>query len=193
MVIYLITNLLNNKKYVGQTSRDFKQRIKEHTKDNLTEIDRDIKIYGIENFKTEIIEECKTIEEMNKREKYWISELKCRRPLGYNVMPGGNNGHQLKMKYHKRKIMVIESEQIKELKQEIDNLKNTLMMMQSQLIESQKETNLLQKELLQSKMKLLEIEVSSQKISVLKAQNEELKEELEKLKKRSLIERILNK
>ena len=87
----------------------------------------------------------------------------------------------------------IESEKIKELGQEIDSLKNMLMMMQSQLIESQKETNLLQKELLQSKVKLIETEVSSQQIPVLKAQNKELKEELEKLKKRSLMERILNK
>lgn len=87
----------------------------------------------------------------------------------------------------------IESEKIKELEQEIDSLKNMLMMTQSQLIESQKETNLLQKELLQSKVKLIETEVSSQQIPVLKAQNKELKEELEKLKKRSLMERILNK
>ncbi len=87
----------------------------------------------------------------------------------------------------------IESEKIEELKQEIDSLKNMLMMTQSQLIESQKETNLLQKELLQSKVKLVETEVSSQQIPVLKAQNEDLKEKLEKLKKRSLIERIINK
>ena len=52
-------------------------------------IDRAIKKYGMENFKTEILEFCKTIEEMNEREIYWIEKLNCKTTRGYNMTEGG--------------------------------------------------------------------------------------------------------
>jgi hypothetical protein len=51
-------------------------------------ITRAIKKYGKQNFKKEILEECKTIKELSNREKYYI-KLYNATELGYNISPGG--------------------------------------------------------------------------------------------------------
>ena len=56
--IYKITNLINDKKYVGQ-SIHIDRRWKEHIYQNRNSaIHQAIEKYGIENFIFEIIEEC---------------------------------------------------------------------------------------------------------------------------------------
>lgn len=90
-VIYLITNLVNGKKYVGQTRQSLKRRIIEHKRDsrkNKIGVDAAIRKYGWENFKVEIIEEC-TVEQLNERERFWIRELNSKTPIGYNLTDGG--------------------------------------------------------------------------------------------------------
>ena len=88
MFIYKIINLINGKLYVGQTKFSVEKRFKEHAKaDSL--IGRAIRKYGIENFKLEIIEICKTFTELNEREIFWIKELNCKVPNGYNISDGG--------------------------------------------------------------------------------------------------------
>lgn len=85
-VIYLITNLVNGKKYVGQTRQSLKKRIIGHKRDSRKHkvgVDADIRKYGWENFKAEIIEEC-TVEQLNERKKFWIRELNSNTPTGYN-------------------------------------------------------------------------------------------------------------
>lgn len=55
--IYLYTNLINNKKYVGHTN-DLKRRISEHNRCkciNTSLLEKAILKYGIENFKIEVI------------------------------------------------------------------------------------------------------------------------------------------
>ena len=52
-------------------------------------VDAAIKENGIENFKFEVIEKCKTVKELNEREKFWIEKLNCKQPNGYNVAEGG--------------------------------------------------------------------------------------------------------
>ena len=53
-----------------------------------------IKKYGKENFKCEIIEWCKTREQLSEREKYWISKVKAPiNPEYYNIEDGGFGGH----------------------------------------------------------------------------------------------------
>lgn len=93
MVIYKITNLLNGKIYVGQTQRSFEERISEHKHHGKLYVDREIKKYGWENFKAEVIEECQTVEELNEREIYWIAELNTLKPNGYNLTVGGSGAH----------------------------------------------------------------------------------------------------
>ena len=84
--IYLITNQVNNKIYVG----------KHHT-DNLDDgymgsgklIKKAIQKYGIENFTKEYLAFCDTEEKLNWFEKFYIKKYKARE-VGYNLTDGGD-------------------------------------------------------------------------------------------------------
>jgi group I intron endonuclease len=67
MIIYLITNLLNGKKYIGMDTKNNPNYLGSGSL-----ILKAIKKYGRENFKKEILETCFTIDELEKRETYWI-------------------------------------------------------------------------------------------------------------------------
>ena len=52
------------------------------------------KKHGVENFSREILEWCKSKEELNQREIYWIAELNSQDPnIGYNITAGGEGGN----------------------------------------------------------------------------------------------------
>lgn len=77
MWIYKITNLQNNKVYIGQTIRPIKKRFQRHisdSKNNIldTHFARAIRTYGEENFVIEEIDQAKTQDELNIKEQYWI-------------------------------------------------------------------------------------------------------------------------
>ena len=73
--IYLITNRINGKKYVGQ-SKNIKQRWKEHIlKERNTMIHNAIKKYGEENFDFKILERCPK-EKLTERERFYYNKLK---------------------------------------------------------------------------------------------------------------------
>lgn len=91
-IIYKITNQLNGKPYVGQTTRSIEERFKEHVSHNQYLIGRAIRKYGKENFSIEVLEECETFEQLNERERYWITCLDCIAPKGYNLTDGGEGG-----------------------------------------------------------------------------------------------------
>ena len=80
--IYKITNTLTNEFYIGK-SNNIERRFMEHNtpKNKKYLIDIDIKKYGKENFKYEVIIEC-SIEELDTLEKRYIEELKPK----YNVV-----------------------------------------------------------------------------------------------------------
>ena len=90
--IYLITNNINGKKYVGQ-SIDSKRRFCQHKamagKDKHSLLHMAMQKYGLENFSLSILEErCKNY---NEREKYWIEYYNTLEPNGYNLLPGGSS------------------------------------------------------------------------------------------------------
>lgn len=87
-VIYLITNIINGMKYVGQTRRPLKVRISEHKRGSQC-VDKAIQKYGWGNFKIEVPEECDSQEKLDTRENFWICELNCKKPSGYNLTDGG--------------------------------------------------------------------------------------------------------
>ena len=89
MFIYKITNLINGKIYVGQTTRNPIERFKEH-KHADSIIGKAIRKYGAENFEIDILDECETFDELNECEMFWIAELNCKVPDGYNVTDGGS-------------------------------------------------------------------------------------------------------
>ena len=96
MIIYKVTNKINNKIYIGQTIRTLEERIKEHTRKRNSSLYKAFNKYGIENFEIEIIDKCNTTEELNKKEIYWIKYYDCLVPKGYNLCEGGGqtNGYQ---------------------------------------------------------------------------------------------------
>lgn len=87
MIIYKITNLINNKLYIGKDSRNDPNYFGSGML-----IKKAIKKYNKENFKKEILEECESLEELNYKEKYWINELRSLSPNGYNITIGGTGG-----------------------------------------------------------------------------------------------------
>lgn len=100
--IYKYTNLINNKKYIGQTN-NFERRIREHKSCSFNpksinyddKIHQAIRKYGYHNFKIEIIEVIDNVldyELVNEREQYWIKqEQSLLTQWGYNVLDGGRN------------------------------------------------------------------------------------------------------
>jgi group I intron endonuclease len=92
--IYLITNTINGKCYVGQTLQgDPKQRWRRHkvlaAMDSPTALHAAIRKYGSDAFRFEIIEQC-DIAEINDRESVWIEKLSTLSPNGYNLTRGGD-------------------------------------------------------------------------------------------------------
>lgn len=88
MIIYKIENKINGKIYIGQTTVGLQERIKGHKYSNYY-VGRAIKEYGIENFAIDVVEECKTLDELNEREMFWIAYYNCKVPNGYNLTDGG--------------------------------------------------------------------------------------------------------
>jgi len=69
--IYITTNHINGKKYIGQKKYDKYNHWKTYLGSGIL-LSRAINKYGRENFSKEIIEECETRDKLNAREKYWI-------------------------------------------------------------------------------------------------------------------------
>ena len=97
MLIYKITNNINNKCYIGQTIKTPEERWKEHkqhafgthTNDINKSLYKAMRKYGIENFSFEVLQNnIETYEQLDKAEIYWIdfynSFIK-----GYNETFGG--------------------------------------------------------------------------------------------------------
>jgi group I intron endonuclease len=101
--IYKITNMVNRKVYIGQ-STNIKRRWKDHKKDAFWEnnpeyeypLYRAMRKYGIDSFSFEVIEECSK-EELNEKEKLYIAQYDSYKN-GYNQTEGGDSGvHNLKL------------------------------------------------------------------------------------------------
>lgn len=93
--VYKITNILNNKVYIGQ-AKDVKKRFQEHMKCGLgIDCPANNKLYdamkkdGLENFTFEVLEECPA-EDLNKKEKYYI-EFYNSVSWGYNSQHGNRS------------------------------------------------------------------------------------------------------
>jgi group I intron endonuclease len=95
--IYLISNDVNNKLYVGQTVQTLKKRFNGHCcysksdRSNNSLIKRAIHKYGKEHFKIELIEECE-IDKLNEREIHWINKFDSYNN-GYNLTLGGQESN----------------------------------------------------------------------------------------------------
>ena len=89
--VYKITNKLNGKSYIG-ASIDIERRWKAH-KCGTSNIGKDIKKEGIENFEFEVLHECSK-DELRANERKYIDKFNTFHD-GYNLSPGGETHPRL--------------------------------------------------------------------------------------------------
>lgn len=98
MLIYMITNQIDGKKYIGQTRRTLEERWREHLHSarqpsrhkQCPYLYAAMNKYGFENFSVRIIDDADSQEELDDIEELWISKLGTTdRRFGYNISFGG--------------------------------------------------------------------------------------------------------
>jgi group I intron endonuclease len=97
MFIYLITNEINGKYYVGKTvSQNLNRYLANvkglalHDQDNRPLLHRAIRKYGVAAFTIESLTSCETNEQASNLERLWIIALNSRNhDIGYNIAEGG--------------------------------------------------------------------------------------------------------
>lgn len=106
MIIYKVTNLINQKIYIGLTTKSLQERWQQHINSAKTKQDnfyfhKALRKYGVENFQIEEIDTANSIEELKQKEIYYISLYHsciydsnyCN---GYNMTFGGDLNFHLK-------------------------------------------------------------------------------------------------
>lgn len=88
--VYIITNLLDNKLYVGVTSNSLKFRFRSHCSQG-TVLTRAIKKHGKHNFTISLIEEFNNKKEAFIAEQKYIKQFNSKAPNGYNLTDGGES------------------------------------------------------------------------------------------------------
>lgn len=95
--IYLITNMVNQKQYIGQTTKirptdrfsQHKYLARHPEQEKHCSILHDaMRKYGIDNFSFDILEEVPN-DSLNEEEENWISFYNTKAPNGYNLTDGG--------------------------------------------------------------------------------------------------------
>lgn len=124
MFIYLLTNIRNNKVYVGQT-KSLDERMRRHTNEtrrgNNNHLYSAMRKYGLSCFRIEVIEEVDQVE-ADEAECMWIEFYGSdNRDLGYNMTKGGGGGdtftnhprkEEIRKKFQARKWTDIQRERI---------------------------------------------------------------------------------
>lgn len=95
MIIYLVTNKINKKQYVGITIRSltYRRNIHKQTwklgRSPNSKLYQAFSKYGYDNFEWEILEKVDTVEHLKQQEMFWIGKLNTK-ILGYNSTEGGD-------------------------------------------------------------------------------------------------------
>lgn len=93
-IVYLITNKVNGKIYVGQTTKSSSERWKQHCiSTNCKKLHNAIKKYSADCFVISEIYTSFSKEDLDNQEIYWISYFKTMdKSFGYNLKSGGSKG-----------------------------------------------------------------------------------------------------
>lgn len=92
MLIYLLTNTINGKQYVGQTTQPLRKRLAGHRHKSSAKtmyVARAIQKYGWENFEASVLTSCSSQDELNEQEVHFVLTLGTMAPKGYNLAAGG--------------------------------------------------------------------------------------------------------
>lgn len=97
-IIYIITNIINGKVYVGQTTQTLIHRKKDHRfrfvhktyKNSIVYLA--FEKYGWDNFVWAVVHKCYSKEELDEMESFYIDEFNSKPPNGYNLTDGGDGG-----------------------------------------------------------------------------------------------------
>lgn len=88
--IYLTTNMINNRKYIGQKTGGFNPK---YYGSGII-LKQALKVYGKNNFSIDVLAEAKNKNELNELEKYFIERFSaCESHEFYNIHEGGNGGN----------------------------------------------------------------------------------------------------
>ena len=118
MIIYLTTNLINGKIYIGKDSKNNPNYM-----GSGKIIELAIKKYGKSNFHKQILEYCSNIIELNEREIYWINKYNSvDNKIGYNILIGGGGCNGFK---HKESF-ILKMKSIKRNKKWRESISNSL-------------------------------------------------------------------
>ncbi len=92
--VYILTNIINDKQYIGKTIKKFNKRLSQHLKaarsGNGYCLHRAIRKYGIENFHIECLQVSNKL--VNLWENHLIRRWNTLAPNGYNLTVGGEGG-----------------------------------------------------------------------------------------------------
>jgi group I intron endonuclease len=129
--IYKITNLINGKKYIGETTlKDPSKRWVGHLRaihqgKGCPLLRKAVEKYGKDNFKFEVICEC-SLEERYEKEKEYITSENSIVPNGYNATAGGAGGGFIGKK-HSEETIVKMRDSIKKVYSEMSDEKRKEM------------------------------------------------------------------
>ena len=92
MIVYKVTNMVNGKIYVGQTTTSLQKRWYQHChkSSRCRYLYHAIQKYGANNFEVEQIDVARDRAELDLKEWFWIQHYGCMIPNGYNLKSGGS-------------------------------------------------------------------------------------------------------
>ena len=94
MIIYKITNTINDRVYIGQTVGSLAKRWSQHTTSmKNSPLYNAFRKYGRDKFKIEAVCSALSPEYLNELEQYFIKFYDCMAPKGYNLTSGGDSAY----------------------------------------------------------------------------------------------------
>lgn len=119
-IIYKATNIINGKSYIGQTTKTIQVRINCHVKHALSKktnfiFHKAIRKYGIQNFDIQKIDIAYFKQQLNEKQKYYITKFDCIKN-GYNMTQGGNGGNIYQFLSEQKKLQIKQKIKQKRLK-----------------------------------------------------------------------------
>lgn len=93
--VYKITNLINNKIYIGITKRNPRIRLREHFSNKNELLYKAKEKYGRDNFLLEVVESNIPEDMIDEKERYYIQLYDSLIPNGYNLSSGGRSNKSI--------------------------------------------------------------------------------------------------